>query len=77
MKLMWSWYQNALKIEDISIDTNSPKARELCLDDEHCVLAMKKSEYGTKPFKKWLSEEVTYKAKNPSHLSMAFWQSQY
>ena len=42
----------ALKIEDISIDTNRPKAGELCLDDDHCVLAMKKSGYGTKSFKK-------------------------
>ena len=67
----------ALKIEDIFIYTNRPKVGEFCLDDDHHVLAMKKLGYGTKSFKKWLFEEVTYKVENPSHPSMAFWQSQY
>lgn len=59
------------------MDSSPVNFGDISLDEDHRVLAMKKSGCGTKPFQRWLKEEVDYDGGNPSHPSMAFWQSQY
>jgi len=64
-------------IEFYLMDSSPLSVGDICLDEDHRVLAMKKSGCGSKPLKRWLSEEVEYDGDNPSHPSTLFWQSQY